>query len=325
MAPRKPIKPTPKPETKTDSKSESTKKQVKVKSNEPGFWFHFKAFFVDERVRFAAGILIMISALYLFLAFVSYFISGASDQSIMDLPFSDITAMRFDTQNWTSITGAYIAHNLIHRWFGISSFAILFFIGIISLKLLKVKSPSLIKSFFHTAFWLIWLSIALGFAVNPYVKEWIFFAPGGQHGEAISKILNSYIGFPGTLLLISGTFMVYAIISSKATVPFLKRLFSKKHKEILTEQQENIYSGDDEENEPTVAIGTELIPEDWVVKGAEMDEEFTIVPEKEDIDVTDVPFEIEKPEELEESKAVDAPENITKEEENDDPFTMLPS
>lgn len=326
MAPRKPVKPNSKSDTRTESKSDKNKQQNKTRTGSTGLWSQMKALITDERVRFGLGIITLMITLYLFLAFISYFISGASDQSIMDLPLSDIRAMRHDTQNWTSITGAYIAHNLIHRWFGIASFAILFFIAVIGLKLLKVKSPSLMKSFFHTAFWLIWLSTALGFAVNPFVKDWIFFAPGGQHGEVVSNILNSYIGFPGTILLIAGTFLIYAIISSKATIPFIKGLFSKKQRVIPSEKERLIdtlkdFTDNDNDNDPSVAIGTELIPEDWVVKGSEKEEEFTITPDKEEDDsIEDVPFEIEMPEEPDESKAVDATETATKEEENDDPF-----
>jgi len=111
----------------------------------------------------------------------------------------------------------------------------------------------------------------LGFAVNPFVKEWIFFAPGGQHGEAVSTWLNSYIGFPGTLMLIVGTFLVYSIISSKATIPFLKRIFSKRQKESETEDQD--YFEQENAQEQTVAVGTEIIPEDWITKGTDMEEE----------------------------------------------------
>ena len=322
MAPRKPIR----PGVKTESKPEQKKRAEKQKSNEPGIWDMIKSFVSDERTRFVAGLMLLLGVLYLIMAFISYFISGAADQSIMELPLSEIKAMRYDTQNWTSITGAYLSHIFIHKWFGVSSFAIIFFAGLVAFKMLKIKSPSLVKSFFHASFWLIWTSVALGFAVNPFVKEWIFFAPGGQHGEAVSTWLNSYIGFPGTLMLIVGTFLVYSIISSKATIPFLKRIFSKRQKESETEDQD--YFEQENAQEQTVAVGTEIIPEDWITKGTDMEEEsFSIatddMPEAEDIPEVEVPFEITQPEETEENKAVDAVEANAVNEENDDPFYNL--
>lgn len=321
MAPRKPIKPTSKTESKGEIRSETKKRQEKTKSNEPGLWDKTKAFVTDERIRFIAGILLLIGVLYLLLAFISYFFTGAADQSKMDLPFGELRQLRTEIQNWTSVTGALIAETLIHRWFGVSSFAIIFFAGVIGLKMLKVKTPSIWKSFFHASFWLIWLSVTLGFAVNPFVKDRIFFAPGGQHGEAVSIWMNSYVGYPGTLMILIGTFLVYCIVSSKATIPFLKRLFFKKSKERLADQ--TAYDEDTDGTEPTVAVGTEIVPENWVVKGNNaQEEEFSIQPENETAaeEVSNVHFEIEKPKKSDENKAVDAVETTSANEENDDPF-----
>ena len=331
MAPRKPIKPSQKPETKQEFKNITTnekKPSSQQSTNENGsFWKGLISFFKDDRTHFVAGIFFIIIVLYFTLAFVSYFFTGAADQSKMDLPFAEVMQLRTDIQNWTSVTGAYIAETMIHKWFGVSSFALLFFGFIIGLKLLRVKSMTFIAAFFHASFWLIWLSITLAIAVNPFVKGWIFFAPGGLHGEFVSQWINSYIGLPGTIMALSGIFLLYSVIASKATVPILKRLFSKKAKNL---PQENVDFEDEkeEEFEPTVAVGTEIIPEDWVTKAAE--EESILIEDKElnleepdiedDIEITEVPFEIEPAEQPEESTAVDKEINASSSEENDDPF-----
>jgi len=331
MAPRKPIKPSQKPETKQEFKNITTnekKPSSQQSTNENGsFWKGLISFFKDDRTHFVAGIFVIIIVLYFTLAFVSYFFTGAADQSKMDLPFAEVMQLRTDIQNWTSVTGAYIAETMIHKWFGVSSFALLFFGFIIGLKLLRVKSMTFIAAFFHASFWLIWLSITLAIAVNPFVKGWIFFAPGGLHGEFVSQWINSYIGLPGTIMALSGIFLLYSVIASKATVPILKRLFSKKAKNL---PQENVDFEDEkeEEFEPTVAVGTEIIPEDWVTKAAE--EESILIEDKElnleepdiedDIEITEVPFEIEPAEQPEESTAVDKEINASSSEENDDPF-----
>ncbi len=330
MAPRKPIKPSQKPEAKQEFKNITTNenKVTNKPKNEQNasFWKGLISFFKDDRTHFVAGIFVIIIVLYFTLAFVSYFFTGAADQSKMDLPFAEAIQLRVDIQNWTSVTGAYIAETMIHKWFGVSSFALLFFGFIIGLKLLRVKSMSFIAAFFHAAFWLIWLSITLAIAVNPFVKGWIFFAPGGLHGEYVSDWINSYIGLPGTIMSLAGIFLLYSVISSKATVPFLKRIFSKKQKNI---PQENVNFDNEtaEEFEPTVAVGTEIIPEDWVTKA---DEEESIViddkelnleePDEKDIIISDVPFEIETAEQPEENTAVDIEYTPTGSDENEDPF-----
>jgi len=331
MAPRKPIKPSQKPESKQEFKNittnENKSSNQRNNNDNASFWKGLVSFFKDDRTHFVAGIFVIIIVLYFTLAFVSYFFTGAADQSKMDLPFAEVIQLRVDIQNWTSVTGAYIAETMIHKWFGVSSFALLFFGFIIGLKLLRVKSMSFIAAFFHASFWLIWLSITLAIAVNPFVKGWIFFAPGGLHGEFVSDWINSYIGLPGTIMSLSGIFLLYSVIASKATVPFLKRLFLKKTKNTA---QENINFEDDnnEEFEPTVAVGTEIIPEDWVTKAAE--EESIVIDDKEldleepdmedDIEIVEVPFEIEPAEQPEENTAVDKEEVTNGSEENDDPF-----
>lgn len=336
MAPRKPIKPTPKSEQKQEFKSTNQNNSRTTNSqsagDNTGFWKGLVSFLKDERTRFVAGIFVILGVLYFSLAFISYFFTGAADQSKMDLPFSEVMSLRSEIQNWTSVTGAYIAETMIHKWFGISSVSILFFMLIIGLKLLKVKSMSVLSAFFHASFWLLWLSVTLALAVNPFVKGWIFFAPGGLHGETVSAWINSYIGLPGTIMLLGGLFLLYSVLASKATVPFLKRLFSKnKNTNVQSEtvNTENIYDDEDEIiTEPNVAVGTEIIPEDWVVKPTDNEESIIInsdeilisEPEEKDIDLNEVSFEIEPTEQPEESAPVDQEEESSKNEENEDPF-----
>jgi S-DNA-T family DNA segregation ATPase FtsK/SpoIIIE len=344
MAPRKPIKPTSKAETKTESKnefrSENPKKNKPATHNHSAFFQDVKAFVTDERTRFVMGVLLLLGVLYLSLAFVSYFFTGAADQSKLDLPMDELRDMRADIQNWTSVTGAVLAEDFIHHWFGISSFSILIFGGIAGMKLLNIKSPSLWKSFFHTAFWLLWLSVTLGFAVNPFVKDVLFFAPGGQHGEGVSQWLSSYVGYPGTAMILIAVLLTYCVISFTSTLPFVKGLFSKQHRvktKVKTRTNtEDIYNDEDETEDagkvPTVAVGTEIIPDDWVVKGGDDQESFTINPDPFEVDKpvsanngNDISFEIETP--VEQEDVAQVPDlslaSTVQEEDNVDPAYNL--
>ncbi len=318
MAPRKPIKTTPKPEPRQETKAAPAKQKKVRDANEPGLWQHLIAFLKDERTRFIVGLGILIASLFLFLAFVSYFFTGAADQSKMDLTWSEMQQMRSEIQNWLSVTGAILSETFINRWFGISSFAIIFFTAIMSLRLMKVKVMPLWKAFFHASFWLLWLSVTLGYSLSAFYRDFLFFSPGGEHGDYASKWIISYVGYPGTLMIIIGTFLVYCVISSKATIPFLKRLFSKKKKkEEISESPENI-SPENEMPEESVAVGTEIIPEDWIVKGNDKEEELII--ETDPVENDEVTFEIEQPEHEEENKTVDTVELEFTDSEHEDPF-----
>ena len=107
MAPRKPVKPNRINENKTESKAE-VKKELKKEpkrntssstGDEKGFFASVKEFVFDERTRFVAGILILLAVLYVALAFISYFFTGAADQSKLDLPMSELRQMRYEIQN----------------------------------------------------------------------------------------------------------------------------------------------------------------------------------------------------------------------------------
>jgi S-DNA-T family DNA segregation ATPase FtsK/SpoIIIE len=318
MAPRKPIKvkPQQKPEQKVQSKPETKGK----KSDGRSFGGNFMLFVRDERTRFILGLGLLLGVLFLFLSFVSYFFTGAADQSIIqDNTWSEMQQMRSDIQNWASVTGAFLGETFINRWFGVSCFSIIFFGVVLAFRLMKVHIISLTKAFFHSCFWLIWLSILLAYAFGPYYRNILFFSPGGQHGDNVSKWLISYVGFPGTLMILIGTFLIYCIASSSATIPFIKRLFSRKSKAVEITEPE-IYE-EDEPAEQTVAVGTEIVPEDWISKGGEPEEEELIIEiEPKETEVENVPFEIQQPEEPDESKAIDSPELEIAESDNEDPF-----
>ena len=311
MAPKKPIKTSFRAESTPDFRNQRQPK----KTNGPGVGYKIKAFVTDERTRFIIGIGIMIGIIFLFLSFISYFFFAYVDQSKMDLSWHELQLMRSDIKNWGSVSGAILADLLIRHGFGIASFAILYFGTILGFRLMKVRIASLWKSFFHASFWLIWLSVALGFALIPFYNNYTFsFSPGGEQGDETSKWLISYVGMSGTLMILTGSFLIYCIVSSKATIPFLKRIFSRNSKASKAAGPEFIENTD--VPEATVAVGTEIIPEDWITKGNQSDEEIII--ETKEID--EVPFEIEQPENKEENKPIDIVDPGITDTDNEDPF-----
>ena len=332
MAPKKPIKPAPRTETRTETIAEPKVKSTKAKpSNEKIGFQSLKSFITDEKTRYIIGILLLFVVLYFTLAMLSYFFTGAADQSKMDLPWSELKEKRSEIHNWTSVMGALISETLINKWFGLSAFFIVIFAAIIAFRLMKKKLYSMWKGFFHCSFWLIWMSVTFGFMINPLVDSWLFFSPGGQHGEAISNILKSYIGNPGTFFLLLGMFLTYSIISFNATLPFIKGLFKRNEKpeEVYAKEtvSDNNFDNDELEFEPSVAVGTEIIPEEWVTNATKADDTvlempIEIVKDLENESASnnnEVLFEVEKPTVTEENKAVDAETTFNTADENEDP------
>jgi len=317
MAPKKPIKTIQRPQPTPEIKN----KKPSTKSNEPGAGHKFKAFITDERTRIILGIGVLLGVFFLLISFISYFLFAYADQSKMDLSWHELQQMRSQIQNWGSVSGAIVSDTFIRHGYGIASFAILYFGMVVGLRLMKIRIASVWKAFFHAAFWLIWLSVTLGYALIPFYNNYTFsFSPGGDQGDETSKWLISYVGMPGTLMILIGSLLIYSIISSKRTVPFLKGIFIRKPKLTAAIEPEFIVNNDPFEQ--TVAVGTEIIPEDWIMKGNQSDEELIIETDEpvETEEVPDVPFEIEQPREKEESKAVDALELGITDSDNEDPF-----
>ena len=270
MAPRKPVRTIsePKKETKTiplevepTTRKAPVRKTAPVK-NDTSSRIQLIAFFKSETLHVILGIIIIIVAFYLATAMVSYFFTGAEDQSKMEMSFTELREARTEIHNITSFVGALSAHNLIHQGFGIGALTIPFFLFILAMRFLKQRIFSLWKSFLHSFFWMIWLSLALGI-IDTTFEPGVFFMLGGAHGVAVSTLITSYIGELGIVLSLGGSLLIYSIISSSKTLPFLKKLFRKKEMSAPV-----LLDEDGDEVEPLVAVGTEIIPDSWI-KGSE--------------------------------------------------------
>src|ERR1035437_2541503 len=170
MAPKKPIKTISRAETKPEPRIQ---KQAKI-SNGPGAGRKIINFVTDERTRVILGIAVLIGVIFVLISFVSYFFFAYVDQSKMDLSWHELQLMRSDIQNWGSVSGAIVADSLLRHGFGLASFAILYFATILGLRLMTVRVASLWKAFFHASFWLVWLSVTLGYALIPFYKSYTF-------------------------------------------------------------------------------------------------------------------------------------------------------
>jgi len=282
MAPKKPIK-----KNKSDLKSDSQGKEKPKRPSSNGGIRKTKEFITDERTKFILGLFLFIAVIYVALSFLSYFFTGTADQSKLNMPWNELNLTRTDVQNWASVGGAYTAEMFLNRWFGLSSFAVLWFFTVVAFRLMNVRIASLVKTFFHCAFWLVWTSVFLGFALSPFVKDILFFAPGGGHGIFISTWLASYIGNAGTLLLLLATMLVYCVVSFKSTIPFIKSLFKRKPK---PEKIDEIWSDNDES---AVAIGTEIVPEEWIVSANDENSDFIVEKAQNDDEIIEPKMEAE--------------------------------
>lgn len=202
------------------------KTNTAAKRDGKGLFQAIKAFLTNERTSFITGLILVMATIYVALALISFFFTGAADQSLVqNIPLGDLLVNRGAVENWTGVRGAFLADLLMNRLFGLSSFALLFFLGSVGAKLMGLSRVSLIKRFLSCAAILIWGSVFFAFVfISGYEDSFIYL--GGQHGYYISEVLVANVGIPGTILVLLGSFLVIAVFMSPKTIPFLQGLFS---------------------------------------------------------------------------------------------------
>jgi len=232
--------------TKSDSKSKKTKKSKasSKKSEKPSkkkapnaTIAKITGFFKDERVHKTFGLLLLLTSLYLFLAFTSYLFSWKNDQGyVKGVNFWTfiLSGEELDVRNWLGRFGAMTSHRMIYGWFGVASFLIPFNLAIWGIRVLFKKSIlPLGKTLAISILSIVWLSISLGYS---------FKAPmdfmGGVFGFQTSTWIKSAVGGVGMVFFILFTALISIVILFNPKIPSFGRVFSKKDEHLDEESME---------------------------------------------------------------------------------------
>lgn len=200
-----------------------TKEENRIKPDSR--WKRFRDFLKNDKTKYAFGLFLVLFALYLFLALLSFLFTGANDQSKLEnIALWELTQQAKNIENWTGPRGAYLANLMMNEWMGISSFGLVLFLMLWGRKLMKLDSFSLLKWFFLISLVMTWLSVALSFFFLPFFPD-SFFYLGGKTGAFMCQLVNNNFGKPGTLLLLMCTLGIFLIFTLKSTPLFLNKLF----------------------------------------------------------------------------------------------------
>ncbi|MDR0422849.1 MAG: DNA translocase FtsK [Proteiniphilum sp.] len=176
-------------------------------------------FLRSEQVQFIWGIVVAFSGIFTLLSIVSFFFTGAADQSyVLNKSFLEvIRSGASEIDNWTGAGGAYIAERLVNGGFGLFSILIPILLIHIGLRIMKVSSYPFLKALFITSFGLIGGSVSSAFLLDPLFPhshvKW-----GGEHGLHIERMLEKSIGWPGILLLTLLFLTIAAAIIRKSSI-----------------------------------------------------------------------------------------------------------
>ncbi len=180
----------------------------------------FITFLKSERLRFIMGVVVAFIGIFMLLAIISFFFTGAADQSkVLNKSFMQLIRSNVpEVDNWTGAGGAYIAEILVNDWFGIFSTLIPIFLIYIGLRMMKVSDLSFLKALFITTFGVISGSIASAFILDRIFPGTHIKWGGGTHGIQIEQILDSSVGWPGIVLIILLFIVIVAVLIRKSSM-----------------------------------------------------------------------------------------------------------
>lgn len=142
---------------------------------------------INDKTGFVAGLILLGVALFICVAFFSYFNTGAADQSLVtDLRPGEVENTGRAFQNACGSLGALLSYGLISRCFGIPAFIIPAFIILCGLRMMGAyKKLNLMKWFMGMALVMIWSSITFAKLLTPLMGDQVFI-------PAATMVLSAY-------------------------------------------------------------------------------------------------------------------------------------
>jgi S-DNA-T family DNA segregation ATPase FtsK/SpoIIIE len=199
----------------------------KETSSEPS---RLKHFFKSDTTHFITGLIVLMFTVYALISVLSFFFTGAADQSKIEGFSFFYWGKVSGVQNWTGTRGAILSNILMNEWFGVSTIFLILFMAFVALRLMKAKYVNLLKQFILCSILTIWTSLALSFFLGGFFKDTAIYI-GGKHGFLISDLMINNFGIPGTFLIILVIFVVIMTFISSQTIPFIRNLFKLKPRE----------------------------------------------------------------------------------------------
>ena len=203
-----------------------------------------------SRITFIFGTLFLMFTIVLLCSFVSYFTTGAYDQSLVN----ELGDREIAPQNWVGKLGAWLAHKFIFEGFGIASFLFIKIFGTVALWFgIRFSASKMRRMIFWDLFAILVLSFALGHfgSTRPFL--------GGIVGYEMNDYLQDYIGQIGTLLAVLFLIIFYLIFRIKMTPKAFTNVVSNTHAKIKEnlEKAEEIISKQPEQPVNKSIIKTE--------------------------------------------------------------------
>ena len=186
----------------------------------------FKDIFLNERLKFFFGLVLLVLAIYMIFAFISYFTTGAADESLIEDPRDgEVLNQNHEFANTCGSFGAYMSWYFIKRCFGLSAFMVPVFIFLLGIHLIKAYKVNLLKWFFSLMILMIWASVTFSKFLSPFFED-ACYSPGGDHGLYICHYIENLIGTPGLTALLALVAIAFLTYLSAETVIIIRKILN---------------------------------------------------------------------------------------------------
>ena len=183
-----------KPRKSKEQKAAKVKKENK--NDGPGFGQRVVNFFTSNTLRWLVGLFLALFAVYIGIAFISYFVTCVKDQSEIN---NTLIGQAGTVANAAGEGGARISEFLINEFFGIGSFVIIVWLIAIGLRMLTGKPRFKTVNFtIKCLVALITVSLIVGlFTIGLQSSvNW-----GGYHGRYVNEFIIHFLGWSGAVIL----------------------------------------------------------------------------------------------------------------------------
>lgn len=186
--------------------------------------------FKDVKFQFITGLILVSGSITIFIAYLSFFFTGAADKSKFDIPFWDLlTDPEIRVENWAGKIGAFIADVFMNRWFGVASASIILIMFVGGLRLLGARILPFRKTLLHALVITLWLSTTLGYIFISTVDDQ-YLLLGGSHGYYVSNWLIATMGAVGLGIFLFAILLVYMALNFVWFIPWIKSLLKRRPK-----------------------------------------------------------------------------------------------
>ena len=204
------------------------KKKTQKRADRPSFTeaLGIDKIFHNERLNFFIGLLLFALAVYLILSFVSFFTTGAADQSLIEDPRSgELLNQQRQFANSCGSIGAHTAYFFMKQCFGLPAFLIPAFLLLMALHLIRAYRVKLLKWFLCIMVIMVWASVTLAKFLTPFFID-SHFNPGGDHGLYVCQHIENLLGAPGLTAILALTAIAFLTYISAETIFVIRKILN---------------------------------------------------------------------------------------------------